>query len=241
MILYHATYDVESACRKLFVPRVPASAADIEDKNIPRICLADSIEHCVQAIQSLPANGDIIQVYKFNIDENDENLIKPQELYDKGLVYDALENNEYWYLKSIEADSKLYEVRGGQMEFAFAWTVIKKDCVIDQALAAIKDCSVKVDDATLEKARNQDTAEKAYNVIMKYFNAQYELNKNDVWCQVEDTFWDYIADLPFAQLKKLLRLSLVDATYDGYLERRKIIEEQNKELEGLQSSMSCFG
>ena len=49
MKLYHVTFDINESETKIFRPRVPASAGVGEDKKIPRICLAPSIEKCIQA------------------------------------------------------------------------------------------------------------------------------------------------------------------------------------------------
>lgn len=50
MILYHVATNVFTTGQCTIYPRIPKSAAPDEDKKLPRICLSDSIEHCLEAL-----------------------------------------------------------------------------------------------------------------------------------------------------------------------------------------------
>lgn len=114
MKLYRLELDVNNIKCSHF-PRVPEILARNENNNIKRVCLSSSIEG---AINSAPwGGGDIedlfidgfmpsilIRVYVYNINEDDENLIHPIELYKQDLVPDAIYTDEHWYLDEISYD-----------------------------------------------------------------------------------------------------------------------------------------
>ena len=98
MKLYNVTFDLNNT-NNVLTPAIPESAGNGENKEIKRVCLTDSVEHCFQAIAS--CNREIRKGAKFIIKEvdveKDELLITPDFLFNEGYVPDALENNEYWY------------------------------------------------------------------------------------------------------------------------------------------------
>lgn len=113
--LYHLSLDVDQIIE--FMPRVPESIMCDEDDTIERICLSDSIEKALSAapwggaaLFDIFICGDfsrLIRVYEFIIDEDNNSLISPEELYRKGLVPDAMLSNEYWYTEKLRP-SKSY-------------------------------------------------------------------------------------------------------------------------------------
>lgn len=112
LTLYHISIDYEPRKSMLFEPKIPAKHAKWE-KDIKRICFSTSIEKCLIAIQSLDviSSHHIINVYKFEVNENDENLKDPEYVYYEGGVKDALGNEEYWYLKPIELSCESFKVK----------------------------------------------------------------------------------------------------------------------------------
>lgn len=49
MHFYNITFDIEDD-NKMLYPYIPGTAGDNEDKTTPRVCLCDSVAHCMQAI-----------------------------------------------------------------------------------------------------------------------------------------------------------------------------------------------
>lgn len=96
MILYHVATNVFTTGQCTIYPRIPKSAAPDEDKKLPRICLSDSIEHCLEALltkgETIDKNATIC-VYKAKISERDPYLLKPLAV--SKYVPDALATHEY--------------------------------------------------------------------------------------------------------------------------------------------------
>ena len=113
MILYHVSYNTEKALDYTFIPRVPESIAFDEDDQIKRICFADSIKNCIIAKEGRLMQGarDII-VYKYEVDEENSNIISWKKLYEDGLVNDASLTHEYWYVgeEPIHLIGKKYRI-----------------------------------------------------------------------------------------------------------------------------------
>lgn len=102
MRFYHIAWGHVDLC-KMFVPRVPKSKAEHEDGIIPRICVADSIDHCFSAMEYKPYttfDKKPVTIYSVNLDV--ANLLTPDFLYRKGLVDDALYTREHWILFPVE-------------------------------------------------------------------------------------------------------------------------------------------
>lgn len=103
--LYHISLDFGKNDDLCFIPRIPASAADGEDKTIKRVCLSDSIEGCINLADL--SNGDLkshlfpikseksspIKVYEFHIDT--DSILYPNQI--SKYVPDAEIFGEYWY------------------------------------------------------------------------------------------------------------------------------------------------
>ncbi len=131
MTLYHVSFGLQEI-EKLFIPKVPESCAAIlgEDAKTPRICFSSSIARCIQATECLPAVGEPITVYKLEVEPNDSSLISPKVLYHSGKVPDALENQEYWYLKEVSLIGEHRIITHQDYELSLAWSVIKMQDVI---------------------------------------------------------------------------------------------------------------
>lgn len=101
-----------------FVPRIPKQRAPKEDDLIPRICTADSIEGCLAAhpnavtsiqfesgldlLEETGNAGLLFRVYHFTAKKED--VLSPEQLAKRGLVPDAEETNEYWFLTAQQPD-----------------------------------------------------------------------------------------------------------------------------------------
>ena len=132
MKLYNITFNLDDT-RTTLIPTIPVSAGTGEDTNIKRICLSDSIAHCMQALacnhRDVRKESRFI-VREFDIDPNDCNLIYPEELFFGNYVPDALENNEYWYLRDLSANVYTCEITSFKHDYCLAYTCIKpKDCL----------------------------------------------------------------------------------------------------------------
>lgn len=98
--LYHVSYDKIGR----FTPRIPQNRCPGENGAIPRICLSDSIEHCINALpcraepirRSMNAGASVgLFVYTF-YPEDEETILCPEQI--SHMVPDALDNHEYWLL-----------------------------------------------------------------------------------------------------------------------------------------------
>ena len=52
--LYHVSYNLEEPLQKEFVPRIPGNSVNEENQTISRVCLSDSIQGCIRAINAYP-------------------------------------------------------------------------------------------------------------------------------------------------------------------------------------------
>ncbi len=108
MILYHVSFNaIENG---ILYPRIPESRAPHEDKSIPRICFADSIENCLTAIPGggralknllfrskvMPISA-VLHVYHINtLTVPKENLVPNSEVV--RYVPDAKHTGEVWVI-----------------------------------------------------------------------------------------------------------------------------------------------
>ena len=203
MKLYHVTFDINESETKIFRPRVPASAGVGEDKRIPRICLAPSIEKCIQAIPSDNRNlqkGSKIRIYEVHISEKDKHLIKPEVLFLEGLVPDALETQEHWYTKDLEMTSTVKEIVSFDYSFELAFSCIK----VQQVIQAIKKLLI---DQPMEKflkiyevlKKDFKKSEDIYGEIANHLN---EMKEYDLY----DNLWEELAMLPWAQTTRIYKV-----------------------------------
>lgn len=110
--LYHVSYNLEEPLQKEFVPRIPGNSVNEENQTTPRVCLSDSIQGCIRAINGYPRTDsgyvDII-VWKHEFDET-KDLYNWEYLYSNYLVPDAAVTHEHWYTKKIVMDGAIYRV-----------------------------------------------------------------------------------------------------------------------------------
>lgn len=189
MRLYNVTFNMKDK-RRVIEPAIPDSAGNGEDKTVRRICLTDSVEHCMQAIAV--CNRDIREGATFILREVDTKdldknlLIGPKELKERGFVPDALENNEYWYLGKVKFDRMACRIVEFDAEIDLAWTCIPiQSCkdIVKKYLPAFPVNRYKV-------------SKNLYEAAMTY------CNEHKLWNE-EDAIWDDLAMVPWAQKRKI--------------------------------------
>lgn len=105
-----------------FIPRIPEMRLPNEDFKVKRICVSDTIKHCLAAIPAIEDVADsciqhnydpIIHVY--NLIPQDGSVINTKSLGEKELVPDAWATHEMWLTKSpvkvIRADYRWLNAR----------------------------------------------------------------------------------------------------------------------------------
>lgn len=192
MKLYNVTFNINDK-RNMLVPTIPDSAGTGENKTIKRICLTDSIEHCMKAIAV--GNRDIAIGAKFivrevDIPKNAKALVNPKQLHNNQFVPDALENNEYWYLHTVKCKVHLCEIIYFDFEHDLAFSCMQPNdvrLIINKYVPALK----------LGRYKN---SKNMYDAFCNY------TNKNCLWDEF-DAVWDELAELPWAQTTKILKLT----------------------------------
>lgn len=175
------------------IPHIPYSVADDEDHKTKRVCFADSIEHCIEAIGSCHRDlytGCLIvvrSVDKKNLDPS--KIITYRELFDSKKVPDALETHEYWYLDEVKVKRDIYQIKDFAIEYAIAFTCITRDNMAD----IIMEFNPK------KPMQRNETVEQAY---YRTINDLYENGLYDA----SDKFEDIVATLPWARKIKVTNL-----------------------------------
>lgn len=179
---------------------MPISCADRlgEDSITPRICFAPSIALCLQAILGVPEYGTLITVYKFCIEDTDPSLVPPMELFITNKVPDALENQEYWYLKPVTLEASYDVIIERVREFDIAWTTIPQQTMLNIAHSSIERNHLDIDESTFKDM----TSKEIYSKVATY------LNTMKLWDE-EDVLYDSVAELPWAQIKRLTSVETV--------------------------------
>lgn len=171
----------------LLTPYIPASAAHDEDQVTPRVCFADSIEHCISAIS--PEFRDISEgtVFRLRVAKtcnmNASKIIPPGYLTRSGKVPDAIENHEYWYLESIEVTSAIHIIDSCDFERDIAWSIVNYAdvyTIMENIGYTVPGSSIPV------------TAQSLYHCCMKYYN---DSGLYDAFDQMDED----VAALPWAQ------------------------------------------
>ena len=195
MTLYNVTFNMRDR-RRVLNPSIPESAGDGEDKTISRVCFTDSVANCIQAIAV--CNRDIREGATFILREVDTDkldkrlLIKPKELKERGLVPDALENNEYWYLGKVNVESMACKIVEFDAEIDLAWACIP----IQSCRAIVKKYLPKFAVNKYKITKN------LYDAAMKY------CSENKLY-YAEDGIWDDLAMVPWAQKRKINYVKLL--------------------------------
>lgn len=195
MKLYRVSFDTSASLNRTFVPMIPESAGLEEDKTIKRVCLSSSIEGCLQAI---PRGGKDISVgtefivYEAEINTLDENLIFPEEVRD--YVPDALENEEYWYMKELHMTGKKVKLTNFDYSCELAFTAVDEDDFIARMLDTVSEEAYKyiekvsdimLDDSIILGARYHDVIDYLFKI------KEYKLI---------DDIYDAVALTPWAQI-----------------------------------------
>lgn len=197
MKLYNVSFNLNNRSN-IIEPSIPESTAAGEDRTFKRVCLADSVEHCIQAIAS--NNRDIrvgAQIIVRSVDIKNlykKLLVDPQTLFNKKLVPDALENNEYWYLSRVKFETALYIIMDFQVEYELAWSLIDINyCreVVHRYLPNIQVNRYKI-------------SENLYNAAMD------ECGRTNNW-DAEDKIWDALAEIKSAQKVSIYNIKLKKA------------------------------
>lgn len=191
MKLYNVSFDLNNT-NELLVPTIPHTAGPEEDKTSRRVCLADSVAHCMLAISTEYRNiavGSKFILKTVEI-EPDKFLITPKQLIKYKKVPDALENNEYWYLYPIRCKSVyLCEITDFDSEIDLAWTCIKPE-----------QCRDIVKKHTGLDFKRCKTSKGIYKSFCKY------AHERQLWSMMDDV-WDELAELPWAQGRKMNKLN----------------------------------
>lgn len=105
--VYHVSDNIDNIIEE-FIPRIPREDTRVdksEDNVTPRVCVSANIPGCITAkpkTRDEKILGGIYRVYEFDVDFDDKNLICYRELYEKGLVNDALLSKEYWITTPVK-------------------------------------------------------------------------------------------------------------------------------------------
>lgn len=195
MTLYNVTFDMNDR-RNMIKPAIPNSAGDGENKTIKRVCLTDSVEHCIQAIavgnRDVRVGADLIVREVELKDLNEELLISPKELKEKGLVPDALENNEFWYLGDVKFRCITCRIVEFDASIDLAWTCIP----IQNCIEIVKKYIPKFPVYRYKITKN------LYESAMQY------CNKHQLW-DIGDNIWDDLAMVPWAQKRGINSVKLL--------------------------------
>ena len=208
MKLYHLSVFLQGK-KVLFTPRVPKSAAEGENATIERICFSTSIENCIKAIgPSKFKSGTKFMVFEADIDANSESLISPQVLFDRNYVKDALENEEYWYMDSIELSGKYYIIQNIDYE-----PKLSLKCVnIDEIKSILLQVSSKF---KLITDLNLESAEAYYDCAINYCNC------NCLYGFIDDIYDTIVAQIKYTQSYKINKLKIKEISegIGGYIKR----------------------
>ena len=201
MKFYNISFNLKNT-NNVLVPAIPDSAGTDENKTIKRVCITDSIEHCMQAVAS--ANREMCKGAKFIVREvdiplNREKLVHPRFLKEQRYVPDALENNEYWYLEQLRCNMYLCEIDSFDYEFTISWSCITRE----QILNVIKKYT------KTKRFEKYKTSQGVYNAFCRYINEKTQFaieGTRNVYYNMYDEVWDDLVELPWAQKTKIYNL-----------------------------------
>lgn len=183
MRLYHVTDKIHMPASMVFRPRVPESAADIEDRTTPRICLSTDIEHCIYAISTadILKTGKLIRVYTYDMSPAEySDFLAPYYLWKSGKVFDAMYNYEVWCLKEITMDSAVYRIDDFECELAVNWYAVDtetlRSLITDNFGITVNgnDANTMYNKAAsiLERAKRYDDSDDLWEMIVMTYNCQ---------------------------------------------------------------------
>ena len=181
--LYHISLEGNINEEKLFVPRIPRITMDTEDKSIPRICVSETIQGCIDSfpykydLSNIIIDGSVfLYLYSFDLYKLGSNNVKYYyQLED--YVPDVMITKETWILKEVSSKPEIIRIdRMGNIDYSkmdydrtFVDTVFRTGDYIDEIL---NDNNISIIDVKNDK-----------------INISYKVNKN-INC---DYIWDLIA------------------------------------------------
>ena len=201
MKFYNVTFNLADN-RNVLTPCIPDSAGNDENKIIKRVCITDSVEHCMQAIASV--NREMCAGAKFIVREAElpltkETLVHPRFLKEQGYVPDALENNEYWSLEPVKFKLYLCELEYFDSDFTVAWSCVTRNQILNILTKYIK----------TKRFDRYKTSKGIYNAFCKFINekTQFASEKQRVYYyNMYDSVWDDLVELPWAQKTELTNI-----------------------------------
>lgn len=195
LILYNITFDLSDE-RTILIPCIPESAGEGEDKTTPRVCMADSIEHCICAIASgnrdLRVGSRIVVRKAMTSSISVDKLLDYKSLYEQKKVPDALDTHEYWVCEPVSVCRTVYVISSFDHEFAVNWRSIPSLAVRSIAKGYV-DSNICTGDSAYE----------IYNRVTKY------LQENDRYADSDD-FYEDILEIPWAQGHVVKNLHLIE-------------------------------
>lgn len=122
-MFYHISLDTSDIVEE-FTPRIPSEQSRIEgeDRTIPRICVAKTIEDCLSGFPEggykLEGNCPmLIRVYEFDEKEIDnENIVRAPELFLENIVPDAWVTGEHWVVNQTLKPKNHYVIQIKEVE-----------------------------------------------------------------------------------------------------------------------------
>ena len=167
LMFYHVSMDTSDIVEK-FTPRIPTEQSRIEgeDRTVPRICVAKTIEDC---LTGFPEGGYkleencpmLIRVYEFDeADIEKENVVRAPELFLKNIVPDAWVTGEHWIINQSVKPKQTYLVQIKEVEIKdapFITPLMFEEAIVEgksvQELVAVLDQRSSATIARVEKLR----------------------------------------------------------------------------------------
>lgn len=184
--LYNVSFNTHNL-DPVLTPKIPKTVGHDENNTIPRVCLADSIEHCIQALA--PQNRKLYSGAEIVIRSIDTNQLKkqlistPLELFKQRLVPDAIENQEYWYKNKITCNIAIKKIKTFDFHHDLAWSCVPLKCIQDIVQCYTKDINT----------HTFETAKELYTAFIKH------AEHNELWDDIDD-IWDDITTLTWSQM-----------------------------------------
>ena len=201
MKFYNVSFNLNNL-NSVLVPAIPESAGTDENKTIPRVCLTDSIGHCMQAIAS--GNREMCKGTKFIVREVDipltkKSLYNPKFLKTTGYVPDALENNEFWSLEPLKFKMYICELEHFDCDFTVSWS-----CVTREQILGIINRYVKT-----KRFNRYKTSQGIYNAFCNFISEKTRFateKMRNYYYNMYDEVWEDIVELPWAQKTELTNI-----------------------------------
>lgn len=196
--LYHISLDDREVTK--FIPRIPSNGAGSENKSIPRVCLSDSVAGAISAIpDGMDMIGeDPINLYKVRLAINDPMLIGYEDLYNKGLVPDALITHEYWYTAELKTKATPIVVNSFEDDFKYIADEVDRGRIY----AGIGKYTTVGENILylIDKIGINDFVNKVVYNDIKF--SEIEESLSDIMDYANITCMQYISDIDYAELEQ---------------------------------------